>query len=113
MRAEGEILQGIFVEDAVDDEAGFGFFEVNPVFARAVAVEGAVGAANDPEAVGMFFEKIGGEDVEFAEDLDLKRGGELGDFGRTGGGEDDLESGHVRRNLTGEGGVRSRLEAVD
>jgi hypothetical protein len=28
----------------------------------------------------------------------------LGDFGRTGRGEDDLESGHVRRNLTGEGG---------
>jgi hypothetical protein len=28
----------------------------------------------------------------------------LGDFGGTGGGEDDLKGGHVRRNLTGEGG---------
>jgi len=52
----------------------------------------------------MFFEKVGGEDIEFAEDLDLKRGRELSDFGRTCGGEDDLESGHVRRDLTGEVG---------
>jgi len=52
----------------------------------------------------MFFEKVGGEDVEFAEDFDLKRGRELGDFGGAGRGEDDLEGGHVRRNLTGEGG---------
>ena len=97
----------------MDDKAGLGFFEIDAVFPRAIAVEGAVGPADDAETVGMFFEKVGGEDVEFAEDLDLKRGGELGDFGRTGGGEDDLKSGHVRRNLTGEGGVRSRLEAVD
>ena len=97
----------------MDDEAGLGFFEIDAVFPSAIAVEGAVGPADDAETVGMFFEKVGGEDVEFAEDLDLKRGRELGDFGRTGGGEDDLKSGHVRRNLTGEGGVRSRLEAVD
>ena len=97
----------------MDDKAGLGFFEIDAVFTRAIAVEGAVGPADDAETVGMFFEKVGGEDVEFTEDLDLKRGGELGDFGRTGGGEDDLKSGHVRRNLTGEGGVRSRLEAVD
>ena len=97
----------------MDDKTRLGFFEIDAVFPRAIAVEGAVGPADDTETVGMFFEKVGGEDVEFAEDLDLKRGGELGDFGRTGGGEDDLKSGHVRRNLTGEGGVRSRLEAVD
>ena len=97
----------------MDDKARLGFFEIDAVFPSAIAVEGAVGPADDAETVGMFFEKVGGEDVEFAEDLDLKRGRELGDFGRTGGGEDDLKSGHVRRNLTGEGGVRSRLEAVD
>ena len=97
----------------MDDKAGLGFFEIDAVFPSAIAVEGAVGPADDAKTVGMFFEKVGGEDVEFTEDLDLKRGGELGDFGRTGGGEDDLKSGHVRRNLTGEGGVRSRLEAVD
>ena len=97
----------------MNDKARLGFFEIDAVFPRAIAVEGAVGPADDAETVGMFFEKVGGEDVEFAEDLDLKRGRELGDFGGTGGGEDDLESGHVRRNLTGEGGVRSRLEAVD
>ena len=97
----------------MDDKTGLGFFEIDAVFTRAIAVEGAVGPADDAETVGMFFEKVGGEDVEFAEDLDLKRGRELGDFGGTGGGEDDLEGGHVKRNLTGEGGVRSRLEAVD
>ena len=80
----------------MDDKTGLGFFEIDAVFTRAIAVEGAVGPADDAETVRMFFEKVGGEDVEFAEDLDLKRGGELGDFGRTGGGEDDLKSGHVR-----------------
>ena len=80
----------------MDDEARLGFFEIDAVFPGAIAVEGAVGPADDAETVGMFFEKVGGEDVEFTEDLDLKRGGELGDFGRTGGGEDDLKSGHVR-----------------
>lgn len=102
--AEGEILEGVFVEDAVNDKPGLGFLEIDAVFAGAITVEGAVGPADDAKTVGMFFEKVGGEDVEFAEDLDLKRGRELGDFGRTCGGEDDLESGHVRRNLTGEGG---------
>ena len=102
--AKGEILEGVFVEDAVDDKAGLGFFEIDAVFPSAIAVEGAIRATDNAKTVGMFFEKVGGEDVEFAEDLDLKRGRELGDFGRTGGGEDDLESGHVRRNLTGEGG---------
>jgi len=97
----------------VNDKAGLGFFEIDAVFPSAIAVEGAVGPADDTETIGMFFEEVGGEDVEFAEDLDLKRGRELGNFGGTGGGEDDLKGGHVRGNLTGEGGVRSRLEAVD
>jgi len=72
--AEGEILEGVFVEDAMDDKAGLGFFEIDAVFPGAIAVEGAVGPADDTETVGMFFEKVGGEDVEFAEDLDLERG---------------------------------------
>jgi len=88
----------------VNDKAGLGFFEIDAVFPSAIAVEGAVGPADDAETIGMFFEKVGGEDVEFAEDFDLKRGRKLGDFGGAGGGEDDLEGGHVRRNLTGEGG---------
>jgi len=84
----------------MDDKAGLGFFEIDAVFPSAIAVEGAVGPTDDAEAVGMFFEKVGGKDVEFAEDLDLKRSRELGNFGRTGGGEDDLKGSHVRRNLT-------------
>ncbi len=88
----------------MDDKARLGFFEIDAIFPSAIAVEGAVGPADDAETVGMFFEKVGGKNVEFAEDLDLKRGRELGNFGRTGGGEDDLKGGHVRRNLTGDGG---------
>jgi hypothetical protein len=73
--AEGKVLQGVFVENAVDDQAFLRFFEIDPVFVRTVPVQGAVGPANDAKAVGMFFEKIGGEDIKFPKDLHLERGG--------------------------------------
>jgi len=73
--AEGEVLQGIFVENTMDDQAFLGFFEIDAVFIRPVAVQGAVGPADDAKAVGMFFEEIGGEDIKFAKDLHLERGG--------------------------------------
>ena len=73
--AEGEVLQGVFVENTVDDQAFLGFFEIDAVFIRSVAVQGAVGPADDAKAVGMFFEEIGGEDIKFTKDLHLERGG--------------------------------------
>ena len=73
--AEGEVLQGVFVENAVDDQAFLRFFEIDPVFVRPVPVQGTVGPAHDAKAVGMFLEEIGGEDVKFAKDFHLKRGG--------------------------------------
>jgi hypothetical protein len=113
LRAKGEVFQGVFVKDSMDDESFGGFFEVNTVLSGTVAKESAVGAANRAEAVRMFLKKVSSEDIEFPKDLDLERGGQLSDFGGAGGSEDDLEGGHVRKNLTGKRGVRSRLEAMD
>ena len=98
--AKGEVFEGVFVEDSMDDEAFRSFFKVDAVFTCTVAEESAVGAANRAEAVRMLFEKVSGKDIEFSKDLDLQRGRQLGDFGGAGGSEDDLEGGHVRRNLT-------------
>ena len=58
------------------DHESFGcFFKVNSVFAGAVPVQSAVRATDCSKPVGMLFKEIGGEDVKFAKDLDLKRGG--------------------------------------
>jgi len=73
--AKGEVFEGVFVEDSMDDESFGGFFEVNTVLSSTVTEESAVGAANRAEAVRMFLKKISGEDIEFPKDLDLKRGG--------------------------------------
>ena len=73
--AKGEVFEGVFVEDSMDDESFGGFFEVNTVLSSTVAEESAVGAANRAEAVRMLFEKVSGKDIEFSKDLDLQRGG--------------------------------------
>ena len=58
--AKGEVLQGVFVKNAVDDQALLGFFKIDSVFVRPVPVQGAVGPSNDAKAIRMFFEEIGG-----------------------------------------------------
>ena len=63
------------MENPVDHESLGCFFKVDPVFAGAVPVQSAVGATDRSKPVGMFFKEIGGEDVEFPQDLDLKRSG--------------------------------------
>lgn len=50
----------------MNGEAGARFFEIDAILAGAVAVEGTIGATNDAKAIGMFFKKIGGEDVKLA-----------------------------------------------
>ena len=72
--AKGKVFEGVFVEDSMDDKAFVGFFKIDSVISRTVSVEGAVRAADGPEPIGVFVEKIGGEDIEFTEDLDLERG---------------------------------------
>jgi len=111
--AKSEVFEGVFVKDSMDDETFRSFFKVDAVFTCTVAEESAVGAANRAEAVRMFLKKVNSEDIEFPKDLNLERGGQLSDFGGAGGSENDLEGGHVRENLTGKRGVRSRLEAMD
>ncbi len=96
----------------MDHETLGGFFKVDAVFAGAVPVQGAVGATDRSKAVGVLFKKIGGEDVELAQNLDLQGGGQLGDFCGAGGGEDDLKRGHGIGNLNVPGGGRSRAEAL-
>ena len=50
------------------------FFKVDPVFAGTVPIQSTVGATNRSKPVGMLLKEIGGEDIEFAQDFNLKRG---------------------------------------
>ena len=95
LRAKGEVFQGIFVENAVDDEAGLLLLKIDAVVARAVTVEGTVGPANRAEAIGMTGQEVRGQDIELAQNLDLERGGELTDLRGAGRGENDLKSRHA------------------
>ena len=92
---EGEILQRVFVKNPVDDQAGVFLLKIDAVVTGAVAVEGPIRTFYDAETVGMTGEKIGGEDIKFAQHLDLQGGGKLADLRRASGGEDDLESRHA------------------
>jgi len=81
----------------VNHESLGGFFKVDPVFAGTVPIQSTVGATNCSKSVGMLFKKISRKNIEFAQDLDLERSGQLGDFCRAGRGEDDLKRGHKGR----------------
>jgi hypothetical protein len=63
------------VENPVNHESLGRFFKVDPVFAGAVSVQSTVGTTDCSKPVGMLLKEIGGEDVEFAQDFDLERGG--------------------------------------
>jgi len=94
---EGKILEGVFVEDPVNHQAGGFLFKVNPVIPGPISVEGAIRALHLAEAIGMTGKKVRGQDVEFAEDLHLQGGGELADLRGAGRAEDDLESRHAEK----------------
>ena len=95
--AKGKILEGVFVKDAVDDEPPAFLFKVDAVIPGAVAVEGAVGAFDRAEPVGMAAEEIGSEHVEFPQNLHLKGGGKLADFRGACRREDDLKGRHGQK----------------
>ena len=59
----------------MDGEALRSFFEVDSVLAGTVAKEGSVSAADDAKTVGVFFQKIGGQDIELSKNLNLQRSG--------------------------------------
>ena len=94
---EGKILEGVFVEDPVNHQAGGFLFEVDPVVPGPVSVEGAIRAFHRAEAIGMTGKKVGGQNVELAEDLHLQGGGKLADLGGAGRAEDDLEGRHAEK----------------
>ena len=63
------------MENPVDHKAFGCFFKVDPVFTGAVPIQSAVGATDRSKPIGVFLKEIGGEDIEFAQDFDLERGG--------------------------------------
>jgi hypothetical protein len=89
--AEEKILEGVFVEDAMDDESGVVALEINAVFLRAIAVEIATLALEFAEFLGVGLVEILRQKIEFAEDLELECFGELGELGGAAVVEDDLE----------------------
>ena len=68
--------------------------EIDAVVPSPVAVKGAVWPLDGPEAVGVTGEKVGGQDVELAENFHLEGSRKLADLGGTGRGENDLKGGH-------------------
>ena len=93
--AKSKILKGIFVEDAVDNQAGGLLFKIDALFAGSVSVKGAVRPFDGSESVGVAGQEVGSQDVKFPQDLDLKGGGQLADLRGTRRGEDNLKGRHA------------------
>jgi hypothetical protein len=91
--AEEEIFEGIFVEDAVDDDAFVGDFEVDAVFGGAEAVESFAFPIEAAETFIIEGLEVLGGDFELGEEFELLGGGKLGDLGGGDFVEDDLEHG--------------------
>jgi len=85
------------MKDTVNHQASAFLFEVNPVVPGPVSVEGAIRALHGAEAIGMTGKEVGGENVEFAEDLHLEGGRKLADLRGAGRAEDDLKGRHAKK----------------
>ena len=75
----------------MDEEASVGALEVDTVVLGAVAIEVAVFAVELAEFIGVGAVEVLGEEVEFAEDLQLEHFGQVGQFGGAAVVKDDLE----------------------
>ena len=95
--AEEKILEGMAAEDAVDEDAEAVAFEINAVVADAITVEDVAVAFEFAEIFEFIGHDMLGEAAEITEDLKLQFLGHLGQFGGTGGRENDLERVHVTR----------------
>ena len=69
--AEEKILQGIFAEDSVHDQAEFVAFEINPIVPNPEAVQGASFAFQLAEPFQLGGHDFLGEAAEFAKDGEL------------------------------------------
>ena len=89
--AEEEILDRVLVQDAMDEQAGFGALEVDAVFLGAIAVQIALLAMQLAEFIRIGFVEVLGQEIEFAQDLELKELRQLRQLGGAAVVEDDLE----------------------
>ena len=78
--AEEEVFEGIFVEDAMDDDAFVSDFEVDAVFGGAEAVEDFAFAIEASEAIAIEGFEVFGGDFDLGEEFELLGGGKLGDL---------------------------------
>ncbi len=91
--AEEEILDRVFVQDAMDEEACLGALEINPVFLGTIAVQVALFAVELAEFFGISLVEVLRQEVEFAEDLQLEELGQVGQFAGAAVVKDDLKHG--------------------
>ena len=89
--AEEKILDRVLVQDAMDEQARLGALEINPVFLGAVAVEIAFLAMELAEFIGIGLVEVLGQEIEFAQDLQLEHFGQVGQLAGATVVEDDLE----------------------
>ena len=91
--AEEKILERVFVEDAMDEQPRLDALEINAVFLGAIAVQIALFAMELAELFRIGLVEVLGQEIEFAEDLQLEHFGQVGQFGGAAVVEDDLEHG--------------------
>lgn len=91
--AEEKILERVFMEHAMDEQARLDALEINPVFLGAIAVEIALLAMELAEFIGIGPVEVLGQKIEFAQDLQLEHFGQVGQFGGAAIVENNLEHG--------------------
>jgi len=91
--AEKEIFDRVLVQDAMDEQAGFGALEINSVFLGAIAIQVALFAMKLAEFFGIGLVEVLGEKIEFAEDLQLEQLGQVGQFAGAAIVKDNLKHG--------------------
>lgn len=95
--AEEEVLEGVPVQDAVDDHAKLMALEVDAVVANAETVHGASSALELAEVFQVRAHDLLGQAAEFAQNIELQVLGHARELSSTGRVEDDLERAHLVR----------------
>src|SRR5580693_1833552 len=90
LRTKKEIPDGVFVQNAVDQDTLRAALEVNPVIVGSIAIETFSFPLNDAESLGIEAVKVIGQKLELSEQLQLKFFGDSGHLGGTDFVEDDL-----------------------
>ena len=91
---EEEILQGMPVENTVDEQAEFMALKIDAIVADSEAVQGAAGPFQLAESVQLSLHDLLRQAAKFTEDLQLQFLGHACQFRRASGIKDDLERAH-------------------